>query len=135
MRRRNRQSNNGEADAAPLAASAKRTELDSIAPNTCREVIKPKEHPHTKQPEPGEYLNHCELLHCLWHLTQGAANFPQQFAHYTNQLFQDAAGARVSACLRRNSSRLSGGYSFDVSIVHNTHDRKAAAPILNDIEL
>jgi hypothetical protein len=76
-----------------------------------------KVQPHAKESHPGKELHEGEPSHRAGHFPQGVGDFREQM--------RQAASLRFP---RRNASRSSGGYSFVVSTVHSTAQKKAAAP-------
>src|SRR5262245_22088041 len=101
--------------------SAKRAELGSFAPNTCREVINPKNIHMQNRPS---QVNIWTTASCF--IVAGISRIAEKISFNALPIPAD------SAFLLRNSSVLSGAYSRDVSTVHKTNNRKAAAPILNE---
>src|SRR5215510_5904838 len=101
--------------------SAKRAELGSFAPNTCREVIKPKNIHMQNNPS---QVNIWTTASCF--IVAGISRIAEMISFSALPIPAD------SAFFLRNSSMFSGGYSFDDTTVHKTHNKKAAAPILNE---
>src|SRR5215510_12667607 len=101
--------------------SAKRAELGSFAPNTCREVIKPKNIHMQNNPS---QVNIWTIASCF--IVAGISPIAAKIS------FNALPIPAVSAFSLRNSSMFAGGYSLEVRTVHKTHNRKAAAPILNE---
>src|SRR5262249_24438670 len=105
----------------PSPPSANRRELGSFAPNTWRAVIKPKNIHMQNRPS---QVN-------IW--TTARRFIVSGISAIADPISLNALPIPVVwLFFFRNSSRFSGGYSFDVRTVHNTHNKKAAAPILNE---
>src|SRR5215216_6334531 len=101
--------------------SAKRAEVESVVPNTCREVIKPKNIHIQNSPS---HVKTCTTASCF--MVCGISRIAEKISA------RAFPTPRVSSFLLRNSSKFSGGYSFDVKTVHNTASRKAIEPSLNE---
>src|ERR1041384_1969545 len=101
--------------------SAKRVELASVAPKMCREVIKPKNIHKQRRPSqvnigtPASFFIVCGISLIAEIISESPAVKPV-----------------FSARFFLKASISSGGYSFDVSTVQITHNKNAAAPILNE---
>src|SRR5689334_20493718 len=101
--------------------SAKRVDVESVAPKICRDVINPKNIHMQKRPS---QVKICTTASCF--IVRGISRMAEKISSRPLPI------PRVSAFFLRKSSKFSGGYSFDVRTVHNTQSRKAAAPILKE---